>query len=104
MALARPLRVLLLAAFLAWCFFLYHIFRPSQPIRAQGPSLEKIERDPNLDRTSRPPSPGPQWPSADIAFAAQLPTSPWGYYIAPQTPTFRAPRTRTVSMPRCWRW
>ncbi len=50
MALARPMRALLLAAIVAWCIFLYQIFKPSGSMSAQGPGLERLERDPNLDR------------------------------------------------------
>ncbi len=52
MALARPLRALLLSAVLLWCFFLYQMFKPSEPVHRSGGlgGLETIERDPNLDR------------------------------------------------------
>lgn len=58
MAIARPVRVLGLAAIFMWCFFIWQIFSPSVPY--SGSDSPIYERDPNLDRTSRrPPAPSP---------------------------------------------
>jgi mannosyltransferase len=50
MAIARPVRVLLFAAAVLWCFFLYQVFRPSSGLRGPGERYVNFERDPNLDR------------------------------------------------------
>lgn len=51
MAIARPVRVLLFAAAILWCFFLYQVFRPSSGLRGPGERYVNFERDPNLDRS-----------------------------------------------------
>ncbi|KAG5979360.1 hypothetical protein E4U55_005250 [Claviceps digitariae] len=55
MAIARPVRVLFFTAAVLWCFFLYHIFRPSSGLRGPGERYVNFERDPNLDPTGEPP-------------------------------------------------
>lgn len=54
MAIARPLRALGLVAIVAWCFFLYHMFRPSSlSDGASAPpsgKIENMEHDPMMDR------------------------------------------------------
>lgn len=55
MAIARPVRVLGLAAIIVWCLFLYHMFRPSVTLSRGGTSspptkIENMEHDPMLDR------------------------------------------------------
>lgn len=54
MAIARPVRVLLFAAAVLWCFFLYQVFRPSSGLRGPGERYVNFERDPNLDRSCPP--------------------------------------------------
>lgn len=49
MAVARPVRVLGLAAVMMWCFFLYQIFSPGSSIKAPL-GIPNNERDPLLDR------------------------------------------------------
>lgn len=49
MAIARPVRVLGLAAAMMWCFFLYQIFKPGSSIKAPT-GIPNNERDPLLDR------------------------------------------------------
>lgn len=51
MAVARPVRVLGLAAIMMWVFFLYQIFAPGSGIKAPS-GIPKNERDPLLDRKS----------------------------------------------------
>lgn len=61
MAIARPVRVLGLAAIFMWCFFIWQIFSPSVPYSRSDSTI--YERDPNLDRTSqRRPAPCPRNP------------------------------------------
>ncbi|TPX09634.1 uncharacterized protein E0L32_009107 [Thyridium curvatum] len=55
MAIARPVRVLTLAAVVLWCVFLWQIFKPSVPVTKPGAGLESSERDPNLDRDGYKP-------------------------------------------------
>lgn len=50
MAIARPIRVLGLAAIGLWVFFLYQVFGPTKYPKGPGDTLENMERDPNLDR------------------------------------------------------
>lgn len=54
MAIARPLRALGLVAIVAWCFFLYHMFRPSSLSDGATPpppnKIENMEHDPMMDR------------------------------------------------------
>jgi hypothetical protein len=40
---------------LMWCFFLYQIFKPAEPLRGPGDQYRNLERDPNLDREFNPP-------------------------------------------------
>lgn len=49
MAIARPVRVLGLAAAMMWCFFLYQIFKPGSSVTMPS-SIPNNERDPLLDR------------------------------------------------------
>lgn len=49
MAIARPIRVLGLAAIGLWVFFLYQVFGPAHVPKGPGDTLENIDRDPNLD-------------------------------------------------------
>lgn len=58
MAIARPVRVLGLAAAMMWCFFLYQIFKPGSNMSAPL-GLPSNERDPLLDRELPRPSPVP---------------------------------------------
>lgn len=51
MAVARPVRVLGLAAVMMWCFFLYQVFKPGSPIPLPG-GIPKNEKEPLLDRES----------------------------------------------------
>jgi mannosyltransferase len=51
MALARPVRALMVVAGLLWCFFLYQIFKPTPEIKGPADRYLNFERDPNLDRT-----------------------------------------------------
>lgn len=53
MAVARPVRVLGLAAVMMWCFFLYQVFKPGSPIPL-APGIPKNEKEPLLDRKSPP--------------------------------------------------
>jgi hypothetical protein len=52
MALARPIRAMLLAAVLLWCSFIYiHILTgPSSGILSKGENYLNFEREPTLDR------------------------------------------------------
>lgn len=50
MAIARPVRALMFAAAVLWCFFLYQIFKPSASLHGPGNRYLNFERDPNLDR------------------------------------------------------
>ncbi|UNI19076.1 putative mannosyltransferase ktr4 [Purpureocillium takamizusanense] len=54
MAIARPVRALLILAAVVWCFFLYQIFKPDGLIRGPGARYQNFERDPNLDPTGEP--------------------------------------------------
>ncbi|TAQ86424.1 hypothetical protein B7494_g5251 [Chlorociboria aeruginascens] len=55
MAIARPIRVLGLLALGLWGFFLYHLFGAAPKVhRGPGDTLEKMDRDPNLDYTGEP--------------------------------------------------
>lgn len=49
MAVARPVRVLGLAAVMMWCFFLYQVFKPGVPIPLPS-GIPKNEKEPLLDR------------------------------------------------------
>lgn len=49
MAIARPVRVLGLAAIMMWCFFLYQVFKPGGSIKTPL-GIPNNERDPLLDR------------------------------------------------------
>jgi mannosyltransferase len=50
MAIARPIRVLALAAIGLWVFFIYQVFGPEKAPKPPGETLENMERDPLLDR------------------------------------------------------
>lgn len=50
MAIAKPIRVLGLAAIGLWIFFLYQIFGPTKYPKGPGDTLKNMDRDPNLDR------------------------------------------------------
>ncbi|PHH63463.1 hypothetical protein CDD81_5842 [Ophiocordyceps australis] len=54
MAIARPVRALVVAAALASCFFFYQILRTPSPTRGPGERYVNFERDPNLDPTGEP--------------------------------------------------
>ncbi|KAF7559053.1 hypothetical protein G7046_g5105 [Stylonectria norvegica] len=54
MAVARPVRALIAAAAVLWCFFLFQIFKPSWAIHGPGDRYQNFERDPNLDPTGEP--------------------------------------------------
>lgn len=54
MAIARPIRVLGLAAICLWCFFLYQIFGPTRYPKGPGDLLTNLERDPQLDISGEP--------------------------------------------------
>lgn len=54
MAIARPIRVLALAAIGLWIFFAYQVFGPAKVPKAPGEKVENMERDPNLDRMRAP--------------------------------------------------
>lgn len=56
MAVARPLRALMVLAVVLWCFFLYQVLKPTPMIRGPGDRYMNFERDPNLDRELLPPS------------------------------------------------
>lgn len=56
MAVARPVRVLGLAAVMMWCFFLYQVFKPGSPIPLPS-GIPKNEKEPLLDRESLCPDP-----------------------------------------------
>ena len=49
MAIARPIRVLGLAAIGLWIFLLYQVFGPAKVPKGPGDTLENMDRDPNLD-------------------------------------------------------
>lgn len=51
MAIARPVRALMFAAALLWCFFVHQIVKSSSPIHGPGDRYVNFERDPNLDPT-----------------------------------------------------
>lgn len=52
MALAKPVRGLLLVAVVLWCIFLWQMFFSSGPsIMGPGGKNVNFDRDPNLDRT-----------------------------------------------------
>ncbi|KAJ4388745.1 putative mannosyltransferase ktr4 [Gnomoniopsis smithogilvyi] len=53
MAIARPVRVLGLAAIMMWCFFLYQVFKPGGSIKTPL-GIPNNERDPLLDPTGEP--------------------------------------------------
>jgi mannosyltransferase len=55
MALAKPVRGLLLVAVVLWCIFLWQMFFSSAP-SISGPEGKNVnfDRDPNLDRTQLP--------------------------------------------------
>lgn len=56
MAIARPVRVLGLAAVMMWCFFLYQVFKPGSGIKTPL-GIPNNERDPLLDREPAPVHP-----------------------------------------------
>lgn len=56
MAIARPVRVLGLAAIMMWCFFLYQVFKPGGSIKTPL-GIPNNERDPLLDRELSPTHP-----------------------------------------------
>jgi mannosyltransferase len=49
MAIARPVRVLGVAALGLWIFFIYQIWGPPKVPKGPGDTLENMDRDPNLD-------------------------------------------------------
>lgn len=54
MALAKPVRGLMLAAVVLWCIFLWQMFFRSAPsITAPVVKNGNFDRDPNLDREPR---------------------------------------------------
>lgn len=61
MAVARPVRVLGLAAVMMWCFFLYQVFKPGSPIPLPS-GIPKNEKEPLLDRES----PRLAWPGLSV--------------------------------------
>ncbi|ODA78392.1 hypothetical protein RJ55_05773 [Drechmeria coniospora] len=54
MAIARPVRALLLAAVLLWALFVFLLLKPSGLIRGPGDRYLNFERDPTLDPTGEP--------------------------------------------------
>ncbi|PHH79011.1 hypothetical protein CDD80_5864 [Ophiocordyceps camponoti-rufipedis] len=55
MAIARPVRALVLTAAICWCFVIFHLFKmPSSEIHGPGERYLNFERDPNLDPTGEP--------------------------------------------------
>ncbi len=50
MAIARPVRALMLVAVFLWCFFLYQVINPTAYIFGPAGRYANFERDPNLDR------------------------------------------------------
>lgn len=55
MALAKPVRGLLLVAVVLWCIFLWQMFFSSAPsISGPGEKNINFDRDPNLDREDVP--------------------------------------------------
>lgn len=58
MAVARPVRVLGLAAIMMWCFFLYQVFKPGTGIKTPL-GIPNNERDPLLDREQSRIAPAP---------------------------------------------
>lgn len=68
MSFARPIRALVLAGILLWCFFLYQVLlKPSLSTRGPGARYTNFERDPNLDRELLQPCFPPDWPTEDGA-------------------------------------
>lgn len=71
MAIARPVRVLGLAAVMMWCFFLYQVFSPGSPLPLPS-SIPQNEKEPLLDRESHPFKPFShivQHSTANLVFA-----------------------------------
>ncbi|KOS18899.1 Glycolipid 2-alpha-mannosyltransferase 2 [Escovopsis weberi] len=54
MAIARPVRAMVVVAGLAWVFVLYHFFSPVPGYNNPGDRYINFERDPNLDPTGEP--------------------------------------------------
>ncbi|RBQ64758.1 hypothetical protein VDGD_21752 [Verticillium dahliae] len=52
MAMARPIRALVVVSVMLWCFFIYLILGPQKEIHL--PERYSHERDPNLDREREP--------------------------------------------------
>lgn len=105
MAVARPVRVLGLAAILMWCFFLYQIFAPGSSVKMPS-GIPKNERDPLLDREPpspcKPPSLGCYWLTSSRLRPVQLPVNQKVSCTVP-APTMRPTRrTPPASTPRCW--
>lgn len=69
MAVARPVRVLGLAAVMMWCFFLYQVFKPGVPIPLPS-GIPKNEKEPLLDRESLSIEPAPRlaFPQSCVAW------------------------------------
>lgn len=50
MALARPVRAMIVFAVILWCFVVFQIFKPMPERHGPGDRYLNFERDPNLDR------------------------------------------------------
>ncbi|CAG9943234.1 unnamed protein product [Clonostachys rosea f. rosea IK726] len=54
MALARPVRAMIVFAVILWCFVVFQIFKPMPERHGPGDRYLNFERDPNLDPTGEP--------------------------------------------------
>lgn len=79
MAIARPVRALVLTAAICWCFVIFRLFKmPSSEIHGPGERYLNFERDPNLDPTGEPEGilrrTSPQY-DADAKDSARIPAT-----------------------------
>lgn len=103
MTVARPLRALIIAAVILWCFFLYQMFKPVPEFHGPGDRYINFERDPNLDRESMRPTPRPSRAiAANPGPSIQLPVNQKASSCAHPNDMLLMPRTRTVSRPPSW--
>lgn len=100
MAVARPVRVLGLAAVMMWCFFLYQVFKPGSSIKAPL-GIPNNERDPLLDRELQldpvRPSANPARLLTDSCYPPQLPASQKEFSAAPAPDMLPTRKIRSVS-------